>query len=325
MTPSFPNEALPDEALYTLLCKYLLNEADEEERAWVEAWRETDPGNMALLVSLGKVLDTAAANEKTVAADTGSAWAQLQEKMDDRPALIAIRSKPRFTWLKIAAVLLVALGAGLWFITRNQPDYVYAGPVSAVLSDGSKIELSAGAKMEVARGFNDRNRKVTFSGKASFDINGSAENPFVIILGHNEVKVLGTRFMINYQPGEATLKVHVSNGKVMVINHDKKDSVVLTDGMLLQKDNDRPAFRIASHVTDMGKRSLSFNNTPLEEVLHTITEVYDVKIEVMDTDLLKLPVRASFTDESTEEVMKSLALMLNASYEKVNDRQYKLK
>ncbi|MGF6926000.1 transmembrane sensor [Chitinophaga sp. W2I13] len=325
MTPSFPNEALPDEALYTLLCKYLLNEADEEERAWVEAWRETDPGNMALLVSLGKVLDTAAANEKTVAADTGSAWAQIQEKMDDKPALIAIRSKPRFTWLKIAAVLLVALGAGLWFLTRNQPDYVYAGPVSAVLSDGSKIELSAGAKMEVARGFNDRNRKVTFSGKASFDINGSAENPFVIILGHNEVKVLGTRFMINYQPGEATLKVHVSNGKVMVINHDKKDSVVLTDGMLLQKDNDRPAFRIASHVTDMGKRSLSFNNTPLEEVLHTITEVYDVKIEVMDTDLLKLPVRASFTDESTEEVMKSLALMLNASYEKVNDRQYKLK
>ncbi|WP_436491028.1 FecR domain-containing protein [Chitinophaga sp. ARDCPP14] len=325
MTPSFPNEALPDEALYTLLCKYLLNEADEEERAWVEAWRETDPGNMALLVSLGKVLDTAAANEKTVAADTGSAWAQIQEKMDDKPALIAIRSKPRFTWLKIAAVLLVALGAGLWFLTRNQPDQVYSGPVSAVLSDGSKIELSAGAKMEVARGFNDRNRKVTFSGKASFDINGSAENPFVIILGHNEVKVLGTRFMINYQPGEATLKVHVSNGKVMVINHDKKDSVVLTDGMLLQKDNDKPAFRIASHVTDMGKRSLSFNNTPLEEVLHTITEVYDVKIEVMDTDLLKLPVRASFTDESTEEVMKSLALMLNASYEKVNDRQYKLK
>lgn len=325
MTPSFPNEALPDEALYTLLCKYLLNEADEEERAWVEAWKETDPGNMALLVSLGKVLDTAAANEKTVAADTGSAWAQLQEKMDDKPALIAVRSKPRFTWLKIAAVLVVALGAGLWFLTRNHPDQVYAGPVSAELSDGSKIQLSAGARMEVARGFNDRNRKVTLTGMASFDVNGSAENPFVIILGRNEVKVLGTRFMINYEPGAATLKVHVSSGKIMVINHDKKDSVILTDGMLLQHDNDRPAFRIASHVTDMGKRSLSFQDTPLEEVLHTITEVYDIKIEVMDTDLLKLPVRASFTDESTEEVMKSLALMLNASYEKVNDRQYKLK
>ncbi|SEW26153.1 FecR family protein [Chitinophaga arvensicola] len=325
MTPSFPNEAMPDEALYTLLCKYLLDEADTEERAWVETWKEADPGNMALLVSLGKVLDTAAANEKTVAADTPYAWSQLQEKMDDKPALIAIRSKPRFTWLKIAAVLLIALGAGWWFLLGNKPQEVYAGPVHTTLTDGSNVQLSDGAKLEVARGFNEKNRKVTLTGTASFDVKGSAANPFVITLGHNEVKVLGTRFMIDYQPGAATLKVHVSNGKVMVIDHDKQDSVLLTDGMLLQKDNDRPAFRIASHVTDMGKRSLSFQDTPLEEVLHTITEVYDIKVEVMDTDLLKLPVRADFTGESTEDVMKSLALMLNAHYEKVNDRQYKLK
>lgn len=325
MTPSFPNEALPDEALYTLLCKYLLDEADAEERAWVEEWKERDPGNMALLVSLGKVLDTAAANERTVAADTGYAWSQLREKIDDKPALIAVKSGSRFTWLKVAAVLLVVLGAGWWFLTRNQPEQVYAGPVNTVLSDGSQVELSNGAKLALARGFSSSNRKVTLTGAASFDVQGSAENPFVIALGRNEVKVLGTRFMINYEPGAATLKVHVSSGKVMVINHDKKDSVLLTDGMLLQSDDNRPSFRIASHVTDMGKRSLSFQDTPLEEVLHTITEVYDIKVEVMDTDLLKLPVRANFTDESTEEVMKSLALMLNASYEKVNDRQYKLK
>lgn len=325
MTPSFPNEAMPDEALYTLLCKYLLDEADAEEHAWVEEWKERDPGNMALLVSLGKVLDTVAANEKTVAADTGYAWSQLREKIDDKPALIAVKSRSRFTWLKVAAVLLVALGAGLWILTRSQPEQVYAGPVSAVLSDGSQVQLSDGAKLALAKGFSSSNRKVTLIGAASFDVQGSAENPFVIALGHNEVKVLGTRFMINYEPGAATLKVHVSSGKVMVINHDKKDSVLLTDGMLLQSDGNRPSFRIASHVTDMGKRSLSFQDTPLEEVLHTITEVYDIKVEVMDTDLLKLPVRANFTDESTEEVMKSLALMLNASYEKVNDRQYKLK
>lgn len=325
MTPSFPNEAMPDEALYTLLCKYLLDEADTEERAWVETWKAADPGNMALLISLGKVLDTVAANEKMVAANTGDAWSQLQGKMDDKPALIAIRSKPRFTWLKIAAVLLIALGAGWWFLLGNKPQEIFAGPANTTLADGSSVLLADGAKLEVAKGFNEKNRKVTLTGIATFDVKGSAANPFVIMLGHNEVKVLGTKFMINYQPGAATLKVHVSNGKVMVIDHDKKDSVILTDGMLLQKDNDRPAFRIASHVTDMGKRSLSFQDTPLEEVLHTITEVYDIKIEVMDTDLLKLPVRADFTGESTEDVMKSLALMLNASYEKVNDRQYKLK
>lgn len=325
MTPSLPNEAMPDEALYTLLCKYLLKEADAEEHAWVEDWKELDPGNAALLNSLAKVLDTAAANEKAVEADTNYAWAQLSGKMDDKPALIAIRPKNRFIWLKIAAVLLVAFGAGWWFLVGNKPQQIYSGPVKATLQDGSSVQLSAASRLEVARGFNNRNRKVSLTGTASFEVNGSASNPFVITLGHTEVKVLGTRFLINYQPGTAALKVHVSSGKVMVIDHDKEDSVILTDGMLLQKDIDRPAFRIASHVTDMGKRSLSFADTPLEEVLHTITEVYDIKVEVVDTDLLKLPVRADFTGESTDDVIKTLALMLNADYEKVNDRQYKLK
>ena len=325
MTPSLPNEAMPDEALYTLLCKYLLHEADAEERAWVEDWKDIDPGNAALLSSLAKVLDTAAANEKAVAADTDNAWSQLSGKIDEKPVLIAIRPKNRFLWLKIAAVLLVAFGAGWWFLVGNKPQQIYSGPVKATLQDGSSVQLSAASRLEVARGFNNRNRKVSLTGTASFDVNGSADNPFVIALGRTEVKVLGTRFMINYQPGSATLKVHVSSGKVMVIDHDKKDSVVLTDGMLLQRDNDRPAFRIASHVTDMGKRSLSFTDTPLEEVLHTITEVYDIKVEVADTDLLKLPVRADFTGESTDDVIKTLALMLNAGYEKVNDRQYKLR
>jgi len=325
MTPSLPNEAMPDEALYTLLCKYLLNEADAEERAWVEDWKDIDPGNTALLSSLAKVLDTAAANEKAVAADTDTAWSQLSGKMDEKPVLIAIRPKNRFLWLKIAAVLLVAFGAGWWFLVGHQPQQIYAGPVKATLQDGSSVQLSAASRLEVARGFNNHNRKVSLTGTASFDVSGSADNPFVITLGRTDVKVLGTRFMINYQPGSATLKVHVSSGKVMVIDHDKKDSVVLTDGMLLQTDNSRPAFRIASHVTDMGTRSLSFTNTPLEEVLHTITEVYDIKVEVADTDLLKLPVRADFTGESTDDVIKTLALMLNAGYEKINNRQYKLK
>ena len=53
---------MPEEALYTLLCKYLLDEAGTDERAWVEAWKNNAPGNAALLASLAKVLVTGTAN-----------------------------------------------------------------------------------------------------------------------------------------------------------------------------------------------------------------------------------------------------------------------
>ncbi|MCW3463104.1 FecR family protein [Chitinophaga nivalis] len=321
MTPSFP-----DEALYTLLCKYLLDEADAEERAWVEAWQQDDAGNPVLLASLRKVLDTATDNQTVATADTDKSWQQLYDKMDGTPVVVPMTTKRNYTWLKVAAVLLIVLGAGVWFMTGKSPEQVYAGPVDARLKDGSEVQLSAAARLEIASGFNDHNRKVSFSGQATFNVAGSAENPFVIVLGHNkEVKVLGTRFMVDYEPTTTALKVHVSSGKVMVIDHDKGDSALLTEGMLLQQDKTRPAFRVASHVTDAVKKSLAFHDTQLEEVLHTITAVYDVKVEVADTALLKLTVNANFTGESIDDMISALAMTLNAQWEKTGDRQYQLK
>ncbi|HVI49399.1 MAG TPA: FecR domain-containing protein [Chitinophaga sp.] len=330
MTPNYP-----DEALYTLLCKYLLDEADTEERAWVDTWLQDDAGNAALLGSLGKVLDTAATHAVVVETDTNQSWERLYNKMNipagaptpvaHVPELTAVRSSARYTLLKIAAVVLVVLGAGLWFLNTRSAIEKYAGPMTAKLQDGSSIELMESSTLEVAKGYNSSHRNVSLQGAATFDVAGNASQPFVVMLGHTEVKVLGTRFLVRYNPGEAGLTVHVTSGKVMVINHDKADSVILTEGMLLQQDSKRPAFRVTSHVADIAKRSLSFHDTPLEEVLHTITEVYDVKVEVENISLLKLTVNTNFGGENIEEVINALAMTLNAKWEKTGDRHYILK
>ncbi|QJB41649.1 FecR domain-containing protein [Chitinophaga oryzae] len=325
-----------DEALYTLLCKYLLNEADMEERAWVEAWLQDDTGNARLLASLGKVLQTAADQAVTVPVETDRSWQQLYAKMNVTPPTaftipepeqaIPIRKKGYiYTLLKVAAVLVIALGAGWWFLTGKQPSAVFAGPATAQLPDGSSVQLLSDSRLELAKGYNNSNRTVSLQGAGTFDVAGNAGQPFVVLLGHTEIKVLGTRFTVHYVPGRQAVSVHVASGKVMVINHDKADSVVLTQGMLLRHDSLRPAFRIATHVADIEKKSLAFHDTPLEEVLQTITEVYDVKVELENTALLKLTVSTTFNDESIEEVMNALAMTLNASWEKTGERQYKLK
>ncbi|WP_143304735.1 FecR family protein [Chitinophaga vietnamensis] len=325
MTSSFP-----DEALYTLLCKYLLQEADGEERAWVEAWLGEDAGNAALLAALQRVLDTAAAQRLTMQPDTDSSWQRLYSQMGvadtaTAPPLAAVSSRPRFPWIRVAAILALALGLGWWLIARNSNSTSYAGPQIARLEDGSSVQLQAASRLEVAPGFGSRNRKVTLKGAATFDIAANAAQPFVVTLGRTDVQVLGTRFTVNYEPGQAKLQVHVSSGKVMVIDHEKADSVVLTEGMLLQQDQARPDFRVAAHVTDPVKKALAFHHVPLEEVLHTITEVYDVRVTVEDTALLKLSVNTNFTGESIDEVITTLALSVGAKWEKTGDRQYKLR
>lgn len=325
-----------DEALYTLLCKYLLNEADTEERAWVEAWLQEDTGNAKLLASLGKVLQTAADQALAVPVETDRSWQQLYSKMNVTPAAAPAAVEPEpvapvrksgyiYTLLKVAAVLLIALGAGWWFMTAKKTAAVFAGPATAQLPDGSNVELMGGSRLVLAKDYNNSNRTVSLQGVATFDVAGNAGQPFVVLLGHTEIKVLGTRFTVHYVPGQQAVSVHVASGKVMVIDHDKADSVVLTQGMLLRNDSLRPAFRIATHVTDIEKKSLAFHDTPLEEVLQTITEVYDVKVELENTSLLKLTVSTNFNGERIEDVMNALAMTLNASWEKTGDRQYKLK
>ncbi|SHK95869.1 FecR family protein [Chitinophaga jiangningensis] len=323
MIPSFS-----DEALYTLLCKYLLDEADGEERAWVDNWLTAHADNRQLLDALRKVLDTAAAKQYTIQADTGASWQRLYQQLDVPETPARLRPVRSFSWkvfARVAAVLLLLIGAGTWYLA-TRPAEKYAGPLQATLLDGSKIELKGKAStLHVAKGFNDKNRKVSLKGSAAFDVAANPDQPFIVSLGRTEVKVLGTRFTVNYQPDSAILEVHVSSGKVMVIDHVRVDSVVLTEGMLLQQDAARQDFRIATHVLDPVQKSLVFQDVPLEEVLQTITVLYDVRVIVENTALLKFTVKTNLNGASIEEVMESLALSVGAEWKQTGPRQYRLK
>ncbi|WP_291908035.1 FecR family protein [Chitinophaga sp. CB10] len=323
MIPSFS-----DEALYTLLCKYLLDEADGEERAWVDNWLTAHADNRQLLEALKKVLDTAAAQQYTIQTNTDTSWQQLYQQMDVPETAARLQPARSFSWktfLKAAAVLLLIICAGAWYLA-TRPAEKFTGPLQATLLDGSKIELKGKAStLKVAKGFNDNNRKVTLKGSAAFDVAANPGQPFIVALGRTEVKVLGTRFTVNYVPDSAILEVHVSSGKVMVIDHARADSVVLTEGMLLQQDAARQDFRVAAHIIDPVQKALVFENVPLEEVLQTITVLYDVRIVVEDTALLKLTVKTNLTGADINDVMKSLALSLNAEWEQTGPRQYRLK
>ncbi len=324
-----------DEALYTLLCKYLLEEADAEERAWVEAWKEDSSGNAALLASLGKIIGTATSPLVVVhQVQTNTSWAQLSGKIAAQEAVPAVPEtkvypmpeRRSFGWWKVAAVLVILLGAGWWWLGGNTAGQQrYTGPVAAMLEDGSSVQVDTLGTVSLSKDFGKKERKVSLQGKAMFDVTKDEQRPFIVTAGSTEVRVLGTRFTIDYQPEQAGLMVHVSTGKVMVIDHVKGDSVVLTDGMLLKRAKEQEIFKVATHVADINKKALVFHDAPLEEVLLTVCTVYNVKVSVADVTLLKTPVTATFTNEPIDNVLASLSFMTNSKWEKTGAQQYIVK
>src|SRR4051812_44011965 len=106
-----------DEELYALLCKYVLSEANAEERLWVQDWLKADPEHPQLLSSLEKVLVQVPQGAHT--ANTDQAWQRLEAKLPQKRKLTI--------WWAAAASLLLA--AGIWWITAHGRADTFNGPL----------------------------------------------------------------------------------------------------------------------------------------------------------------------------------------------------
>jgi ferric-dicitrate binding protein FerR (iron transport regulator) len=306
----------PDEALYALLCKYLLNEADTTEQQWVNNWLQADPEHPVLLASLDKLLRTAPGQTPEGGMDTDSAWQLLSSRMD-QPVLTKVR-RMRTWWMSAAAAVVILAGAALWFMQRQEQAINYSGAQLVTLDDGTSIQLENAAQLQVLPGFGKQNRKVILKGKADFDVTTDAAHPFMIDLGNQAITVLGTRFSVD---NSSHLRVYIHSGKIKVTR--QQDSVVLTAGMLLQEDSSKQQFQVGAHIADAEAHAVVFKDTPLREVLQTISVLYHVDLHA-DDDLLDLPVTATYTGEPVQNVLDAITFMMNATLEK-NETGYVLK
>lgn len=342
----------PDEALYSLLCKYLLNEADAVERRWVETWQKEDVANVEVLSAIRKMLDVEAPVVAYPGLDTETSWERLKRQITgsdrsaaeqnaaaqhalDRDAAIihpplepAIHPLPRkrYPALRIAAAVAVLAGLAFWFSTqRGGAPVTFSGAQQATLEDGSQVIMEPDAQMTLSDDFGDKERRVVFSGKAVFDIKQDPQTPFVVMLGKTEIKVLGTRFMVDFHAEDNELTVFVSNGRVMVSDPEKGERVILSEGMILKRSEPQLPFEVAAHVKDIGKRSLVFRDVPLQDVLQTLKAVYGITVTVADTALLQKEVTTNFENEPIDNIMATIAFMTNTQVEKTGQQGFSIR
>ncbi|RAJ10787.1 FecR family protein [Chitinophaga skermanii] len=318
-------DSLQGDELYALLCKYLLDESTEEERAWVNAWRVADANNESILTGIQKVINTPLATPVT---NTEAAWEQLytaigRPSYNEAPLTVA-HKKPLRAWMRIAAILVVILGTTLvWRLLQQDEPTVLSGPLHTNLADGTVIDLGENGHLTPVKSFNKKHRAVHFRGHGVFDIAQNDQYPFVIHLDSIEVKVLGTRFTIDYHPDSAIM-IHVDAGKVLVINHNTDDSIVLTQGMILRAENELDKFDVAGNVVDVDKKKLTFKDIPLSSVAQTIRTVYKVDIQLQDSSLFKIPISATFENESMDNIIASITFMTNLVAEKNGQLGYRI-
>jgi transmembrane sensor len=128
--------------------------------------------------------------------------------------------KPRPRWPSLAALgaLAASLAAApiVWQDYRGVETVYRTGPGQVrelALADGSHIHMDAASTVTVRLGWRER-RVALADAEATFDVAKDAGRPFLIDVGDQQVRVVGTRFNIRHYDGDFVLTV--SRGVVEV-------------------------------------------------------------------------------------------------------------
>ena len=314
--------------------RYINGSANDKEKDFVESLFLEGEDNFYLCHSLEKDWNTFLSDKSLSDVDLNHLLDHIHHIIRKDEALKKQKPAQRFirVYRKAAAILLLPLllvaGLLVYSLAGNQnnttADYlvsstIYApmgARVSFNLPDGTTGMLNSGSHLSYSLPFTN-NRNVKLEGEAWFEVKRDENHPFEISTGTSKVKVLGTSFNLSAYPEENYLEIVLQEGKLEFHDNkvDKETTIFPSERLVFQNGN------ISKMVTDPAKYSawkegmLVFRGDPMSEVARRIERWYNVKVTLADSELEKYSFRATFQDDSLEDVLKFLAMTSPIRYQ----------
>jgi transmembrane sensor len=324
-----------DEQLYGLLSKYILQEADVAERATVEVWLQSNEANRTTLQKLEKIINSPVTADIPVLG-INAAWNRIlpltnASKNHANGRETAGKTVRMFTlrrFVTTAAAVIIAI-AGVWML-RSKIDAdatkLFTASGNYTLPDGSIIQLKENSSLATGKKFGKESRTVSFSGEAFFDIKRDTTQPFIIDMPSGSVQVLGTSFTIQYHQKDSLFKVHVTSGKVHVLEKKSGKSVVLTRGQLFDWKANSADFLVSNNISDWKKKKFTLNGMNFAEAIYSIESIYGTHIRFEKEKFSTITIDgAVFDNQPVEKVLETVCFLANVSFSKTANNSFVIK
>lgn len=299
-----------------LLRKYLINHTSEIESRIVEKWLQenniskedidyalNDPDRIWVFDEINPV----------------EHWVGVQKAIATHKKSVRIS----FLWRAAASILVILALSGVALIYnnyQNRPQIVFnngSQVIKYILPDSSIVSLNAHSKLTFKNNFM-RKRQVTFDGLAFFKVKRNPDKPFVIKTSVSEIKVLGTSFSVSTKGKDA--EVIVLSGKVAFYSsQEHSDTVYLEKGerglFVAQTGRLEEQINYDQNFLSWENHKLTFDKSPLADVIRDLERLYKVKFIIKSTDIYKLNYTSEFLDAPLNEVLKEIELVLNIESE----------
>ncbi|MDR1556718.1 MAG: DUF4974 domain-containing protein [Tannerellaceae bacterium] len=242
-------------------------------------------------------------------------------------------------WQRAAAVLLLPfmLGFTYFWINSRQKEMEavnrqavflevatpYGTHTRMNLPDGSAVWLNAGSLLKYPAVFTAGERTVYLSGEAYFEVESDEGNPFIVETKKLSVQATGTAFHVEAYPEDSLVCVTMAQGKVAV-SIGKTPALTMKPGERMEYNQEKDRYKIRK--TDAYKwyawkdGVMVFRDDPLEYVFKEIGQTFNIEIEVKDKSIGKHLYRATFEEESLDEILRLLGMTAPIRY-KYSDRK----
>lgn len=151
---------------------------------------------------------------------------------------------------------------------------------SLVLADGTKVWLNAESSITYPTSFTGKERKVTMTGEAYFEVAHNAGQPFVVERGDMNVRVLGTHFNVNAYDDEPSIRVTLLEGSVEVKRQTSNVKIIPGEQavagakgpLVINRDAD------LDEVMAWKNGRFQFEGANIEQVMKQVARWYDVDV-----------------------------------------------
>jgi transmembrane sensor len=336
-----------------LLEGYLVSELGAADRDLFEAWLAMDSGRELTVAALRNPYDGDISAPTDAEPNVGDWWAECRQQMRmpkgeqeadtiDLPvtgtelrivrpaAATTIRWRMSPAWAGLAASIL-CVSLGVWALHSRRAssagpphpaEHSYAttrGERAVLTLDGATVVLGPESVLRISGSYGVRDRTVSLTGHAYFDVAHDAGHPFRVWAGGVVAEDIGTRFDIRAYARDSAMRLVVADGEVAVHtppvagSHDRAAplaSVLVTHGMMATAGADG-VVRVRSGIaTDRylswSDGRLAFEDTPLPEVVAELSRWYNLDIRLGDPQLASRTLTASFDDDPPAAVLVAL-------------------
>lgn len=316
-----------EERIHILLAKKLSGVATTTELAELDQWGALTDENRAAISkteALWGEADHIFSNGPRF--DKAAAWQKISEKTSlSKADEVLEKKKGRRLWLptSLAAAAIVIIGLFIFRLAAVDTTEIIAasGNKKITLPDNSVVELFKGSSIAYGKYFGNKNRNVTLSGNAFFDVARDEQLPFVIDARDAEVMVLGTSF---YVESGTTPYVAVVTGKVSMTSGTAKQQLILTPGETGILTNGSMIEEQGSVADLMYWKTgeVSFKDVTLSRVIERLDKIFSEDIRLsgnVNEQTAQQKINISFKQQSIEAMLQELCLVSKCKLLKEND------